>query len=261
MIRTARRSLTCLLLALTFLSADTSSATPAGAQNVDPEARAIAESVMEAMGGHDAWNNTRYVSWKFFGGRQHYWDKWSGDIRIEVPEGQNRAGERTPARLTLMNLNSREGRAWVDGVEVTDAAELQEAMEAGWRTWVNDSYWAFMPYKLLDPGVNLRYVGEDLMADDREADVLEMTFEGVGVTPDNRYLVYVARDSGLVEQWSYFPDRDAAEPGFTLPWANWQRFGDIMIATDHGRGTDWDFHVHESVPAGLFSDPSVSLME
>lgn len=237
-------------------------ALPAAAQEgtVEPEARAIAESVMEAMGGRDAWDATRLVSWNFFGRRRHYWDKHTGDIRIEIPEGTDRDGNRTPARLILMNLNSREGRAWIDGVEVPNA-QLGEQMQDGWRTWVNDSYWAFMPWKLLDPGVNLRYVGEDIMADDREADVLELTFESVGVTPQNRYLVYVAKDSGLVEQWSYFPDREAAEPGFTLPWAGWERVGDILVATDHGRGADWDFHVYDSVPDGLFSDPDVTVVQ
>lgn len=228
----------------------------AGAQ-VEPQARSIAESVMDAMGGRDAWDSTRMISWKFFGGRQHYWDKWTGDIRIEIPEGQNREGERTPPKLVLMNLNSREGRVWVDGEEQNGEALAQE-LERGWRAWVNDAYWMFMPYKLLDPGVNLRYVGEDIMADDREADVLEMTFESVGVTPQNRYLVYVARDSGLVEQWSYFANREDEEPGFTAPWAGWQRFGNIMLATDKGRGADWSIMVWDSVPAGLFTDPAWS---
>lgn len=249
------RRLLCLIAAFALAIPATNTL----AQNADPEARAIAEAVMERMGGQEAWDNTRYLAWNFFGGRQHYWDKWTGDVRIEIPEDENRAGERTPASLILMNLDSRLGRAWVDGVEVTDPERLEEMIERGWRTWVNDAYWMFMPYKLLDPGVNLRYVGEEIMADDREADVLELTFEGVGVTPQNRYLVYVAKDSGLVEQWSYFANREDAEPGFTMPWAGWRRFGEIMIATDHGRGADWDIQVYEQVPEGLFSDPAITL--
>lgn len=237
-------ALAALLLAVT--------GSPAEAQTVDPQARAIAEGVMQAMGGQEAWDGTRMISWKFMGGRQHYWDKWTGDIRIEIPESQ-----RGPETLILMNLNTREGRVWAAGQELT-GEELAQGLEQGWRAWVNDAYWMFMPYKLLDPGVNLRYVGEEIMADDREADVLEMTFESVGVTPQNRYLVYVARDSGLVEQWSYFASRDDAEPGFTAPWAGWQRFGGIMLATDKGRGRDWAIRVWDSVPAGLFTDPDWS---
>jgi hypothetical protein len=230
----------------------------AASQQVDPEGRAIAESAMEAMGGQAAWDGTRHLSWRFFGGRQHYWDKWTGNVRIEAPEGEDRDGNRRPATLTLMNINTREGRAWSDGEEVT-GERLAEMLEGGWEAWVNDSYWMFMPYKLLDPGVNLTYTGEDLMEDDRAADVLQLTFESVGVTPDNRYLIYVARDTGLVEQWSYFPDRDATEPGFTRPWADWQRFGDIMLATNHGRGADWGIAVYDDLPAALYTDPDYSL--
>ena len=221
----------------------------AGTQ-IEPDAREIAESVMEAMGGRNAWNTTRHIAWKFFGGRQHYWDKHTGDIRIEIP-----ASDRGPEMLILMNLDSRSGRVWASGGELI-GTPLQEGLERGWQTWVNDSYWMFMPYKLLDPGVNLRHVGEDIMSDDREADVLEMTFEDVGVTPDNRYLVYVARDSGLVEQWSYFSSREETDPGFTLPWENWTSFGGILLSTGRGSGEDWDIHIYDELPKALYSDPN-----
>jgi hypothetical protein len=221
----------------------------------DHEGRAIAESVMEAMGGQDAWDSTRHLSWDFMGrGRHHHWDKWTGDVRISVPAGEDRQGNPRPATVTLMNINTREGRAWADGEEVV-GEPLAEMLEQGWRAWVNDAYWMFMPYKMLDPGVNLTYVGEDIMADDREVDVLQLTFESVGVTPDNRYLIYVAHDSGLVEQWSWFPNRDDPEPGFTRPWAGWERFGDILIATDHGAGADWKIAVFDELPAAVYTDP------
>ncbi len=252
------KSRLCLLVLLPTLALLAPTAVGAASQEVDPEGRAIAESAIEAMGGQAAWDGTRHLSWKFFGGRQHYWDKWSGDIRIEVPEGEDREGNRRPATLTLMNIDTRKGRVWSDGEEV-GGDQLVEMLEGGWRAWVNDSYWMFMPYKLLDPGVNLTYMGEDLMEDDRAADVLQLTFESVGVTPDNKYLIYVARDTGLVEQWSYFPTREASEPGFTRPWAGWERFGGIMLATNHGRGDDWQIAVYDELPAALYTDPDFSL--
>ena len=227
------------------LLAATGAALAAAPTQSDPEAVEIAESVMERMGGKEAWDATRYVRWRFFDRRLHYWDKWTGDIRIESEDA-----------VTLMNINTKEGRVWQGGEEITDATALQEALDRGYRAWINDSYWLFMPYKLLDPGVTLRYMGEDMMADDREADVLELTFDNVGVTPQNRYLVYVARDSGLVEQWSYFQNREDSEPGFTLPWTGWQQFGEIMLSTDRGRGFDWNIAVYDNVPALLFLEPS-----
>ena len=250
-----RPRLLVLLLTMALLAP---TAVGAVSQQVDPEGRAIAESAMEAMGGQAAWDGTRHLSWKFFGRRQHYWDKWTGDIRIEAPVGEDREGDRRPATLTLMNINTREGRTWSDGEEVT-GEQLAEMLEGGWRAWVNDSYWMFMPYKLLDPGVNLVYMGEDLMEDDRAADILQLTFESVGVTPDNKYLIYVARDTELVEQWTHYSSRDDAEPRFTGPWADWERFGDIMLATNHGRGIDWAIAVYDELPAALYTDPDFSL--
>jgi hypothetical protein len=61
--------------------------------------------------------------------------------------------------------------------------------------------------------------------------------------------VFVARDTGLVEQWSFYADAEATEPGFTLPWSGWQPFGDIMLATGKGRDMDWAIVVGEEVPA------------
>src|SRR2546421_138000 len=44
----------------------------------DPRAVAIADRTMRAMGGRRAWDQTRYISWRFFGKRLHVWDKWTG---------------------------------------------------------------------------------------------------------------------------------------------------------------------------------------
>jgi len=214
------------------------------AQQSDARAIAIAEQLMEKMGGQEAWNNTRYIRWSFFGRRTHYWDKWTGNHRIE-----------SDGRVVLFNANTREGRAWQDKQEIIDPTALAEALEEAYGRWINDTYWMFMPYKLLDPGVTLAFVGEQPMADGRSSEVLQLTFESVGLTPQNRYLVFVASDTGLVEQWSYFRDTADTEPGFTAPWENWQQFGNIMLATGHGRDADWEIAVFPELPASVFENP------
>ncbi len=214
----------------------------------------LAESVMERMGGSDAWAATRFVKWKFFGRRVHYWDRHTGGIRIEAPAREKDGVVERPEMLILMNIRSKAGRAWSGGEELA-ADALKEALQAGHEWWVNDSYWMFMPYKLLDPGVTLAYKGARKMEDGREADVVDMTFgDGVGYTPKNRYEVFVARDTGLIEQWSFFAEASEEEPRFTMPWSDWEPFGKIRLATDHGRGIDWEIAVYDELPKSVFEN-------
>jgi hypothetical protein len=185
---------------------------------------------MEKMGGRRAWDRTRYVRWSFFDRRQHVWDKHAGRVRVE------RKGPRTGKHyVRIIDLNTGTGKAWRDGDPVTVPGELGAMTKAGVGEWINDSYWLVMPYKLKDTGVTLRSVGRGEMQDGRAADVLELTFTDVGDSPQNKYHVWVAADSGLVEQWAYFSDAADAEPGFVCPWHDWKQYGRIMLSGDRGR--------------------------
>jgi hypothetical protein len=217
----------------------------APAEESDPPAVALAEATLQAMGGADAWSRLHYLTWNFRGRRTHTWDRWSGDVRIV-----------SGTRLVLMNVNSRSGRAWEGGAEITDDAARREALEQGYAWWVNDSYWLIMPAKLLDPGVILRDRGEASLSDGRAADLITVTFEGdTGLTPRNKYDVWFDARTHLVAQWSYYADADNPEPQFTLPWMGWKRFGEVLIATDHGGGNDWEIAAPESLPRSLFERP------
>ena len=174
----------------------------------------------------------------------------SGDIRVE---GVDR--ETQEPYLILMNLDSMQGRAWVDGQEVTEAEALAGLLDRGEAAWINDSYWVFMPYKLRDPGVTLKHLGPREMVDGRAAEVLELTFEEVGRTPENKYRVYVAADSGLVEQWDFYAQAADEEPRFQNPWHDWTRHGGILLSADRGRGSHTDVAVLEEVPDGAFTSP------
>lgn len=218
--------------------------------SADERSAAIAAEVMQALGGAEAWQETRFVSWLFFERRQHYWDRWSGDIRIQDDE-----------HLILMNINTGKGRAWVGGQEITEADSLAKLLDRGHAWWINDSYWLFMPYKLRDPGVTLRYLGERDMQDGRPADVLELTFKNVGRTPDNKYEVCVDKETHLVGEWSYYTKADDPEPRFTGPWTDWQRVGRIMLAGSRGRDKDWKLAVYDDLPRSVFESPEPVQLE
>ncbi len=241
---------------LTVAAAAAVSAGPPEAADSEPRAIEIARAVLDRIGGEEGWAATRFVRWKFFGGRQHYWDKQTGDVRIEMAQRLDDDGKvQRPKLLVLMNVQSKTGRVWADDDEVRDAEKLEEYLTLGHEIWINDSYWMFLPFKLLDPGVTLKYAGEREMEDGRMADVLDLTFgDGVGYTPENRYEVFVARDSGLIEQWAFFSSAEDDQPKFTLPWADWRKYGRIWLATDHGQQKNWDIAVHAVLPRSVFTE-------
>ncbi|MFQ5526683.1 MAG: energy transducer TonB [Thermoanaerobaculia bacterium] len=220
------------------------------ADESDAEAIALADRVMTRLGGREAWDTTRYVTWRFFGRRLHVWDRHSGDIRVE---GTDRETEEP--YLVLMNLHTKQGRAWQAGQEVSDPESLSKLLELGESAWINDSYWVFMPFKLKDTGVALRHIGQGELLDGRPAEVLELTFREVGRTPENKYHVYVAGESGLVEQWDFFTTASDEAPRFQIPWRNWRRHGSILLSDDRGRGQHTGIAVLEEVPTAAFSSP------
>ena len=164
---------------------------------------AVADRVMQALGGEAAWNATRYLRFDFAvdrGGktvmrRAHAWDKWTGRYRVE---GKDKDGRDV---VVAMNLNTKEGSATVAGAALA-GEELKKALETGYAWWVNDAYWLLMPYKMRDPGVVLTLAGHEKKGADAWDKVL-LTFEGVGLTPKDRYWVFVNAKTGLVDRWEF----------------------------------------------------------
>ena len=103
-------------------------------------------------------------------------------------------------------------------------------LESAYAMWINDTYWLIMPYKLQDPGVTLTYAGEETVGG-TTYDKVMLSFEGVGLTPGDRYWAWINRDTGLMDRWAYHlesmePD---AEP-VAWEWLGWKRYGDVMLA-------------------------------
>ena len=211
----------------------------------DARAIEIADAVMASLGGRENWDNTRYLSWGF-GGDEQVWDKWTGDFRYQ-----------RDSLVVLMNVNTKEGRAWADGEEIMDT---EEVLNGAYRAWVNSGYWFLMPYKLKDSGVTLKYLGEGTTEDGKPAEILQLTFENVGLTPQNKYQVYVDKESMLVSQWEYYRSATDAEPSFTRPWGNWKKYGNIMLSDFRGEGRNGPFILpyvgaYDSLPEGVFTNP------
>ena len=211
-------------------------------EDSDMLAMLLADKSMQAMGGRQAWDQTRYLSWNFFGRRIHVWDKSTGDLRIEVPSSD---------LFILMNINDRQGKVQKAGTAMTDS--LDYFLQKGYEWWVNDSYWLVMPYKLKDSGVTLKYIGEDTTQDGRLSDVLQLSFQDVGVTPENIYEVWIDAETKLVSQWAYYPDSNAKEPRFNTPWKDYGKYGQVLLSGDRGDYQLTDIKVFDQLDQSIFN--------
>ena len=222
------------------------------------KARVIAEEVMEAMGGWESWHATRYIRFTFFGFRTHYWDKDTGRYRVSWTDREN--GQ---AHVVLMNLNTGEGRAYTDGMEVVDAGARNRFLERARGAWINDTYWLLMPYKLQDPGVDLAYTGEEVV-DGVVYDKLHLSFDDVGNTPGDEYWAYINRETRLMDKWVYLlqlrEGQDERSRG-EWKWNDWRRYGGILLSAERERmdgqkRSHEDVAVYEHVDDLVFTSPA-----
>jgi hypothetical protein len=211
----------------------------------DPAAVELADSIMLAMGGRNNWDNTRFISWNFFGRRDLVWDKAKGRVRIEsIPD----------STIYLLNVNDMKGRVQIKGQELTATDSLQKMLSRAKSIWINDSYWLVMPFKLKDTGVTLKYLGEDTLAGGGKCNVLELTFKDVGDTPQNKYRVYVDLKDNLVKQWAYYKDAAQDSASQVWPFDNYKRYGDILLSADRSDNKGpGNVRVDEKLPAELFT--------
>lgn len=256
------RTILQLLPALPLLLA-TACAQRDSAKSADAENAALAwhDSVMAAMGGRKAWERTRYLRfrWNVFrdgelvSDRLHHWDRYDGRYRVETttPEGES--------FLALLNVNTQEGQAWLNGRPV-EGARNDTLVRLAYAMFVNDSYWLLMPYKWRDPGVNVEYLGPQT-DDDGAWHVLHLSFEGVGLTPGDQYWAYVsAEPPHLMRKWQYHL-QDQESKGSFFRWENWQQFGAIKLATERNpiegstRIEFKDVTASDDVPPGVFDAP------
>lgn len=240
-----------ILPVLLFLAAAASAQTT---QNAD----AVARRAVDVMAG-PAWEKARYLAFTFDVEREgkiaasyaQAWDRYTGDYRVS---GKNREGKDV---LVIMNVNTKQGRAWVDGTEVADP---KDQLTFGYRRFINDTYWLLMGFKTFDPGVTREYAGEESDAAGHKYDVVKLSFDKVGLTPGDVYWMWVNRDSGLVDEWHMKLEgsKPEDEPSVVL-FHDYRRFGNLLISTRReikGKGQFIrldDITVSSEVPPKAFS--------
>lgn len=220
---------------------------------VDPVAaqvqdvKALAQRVLKNMGGKKGWDNTRFIAWTF-NGQYQVWDKQQDRFRWEKD-----------SLVAIINTRTKDGKVYAAGKEISDTEEKRKLLDRAYALWINNSYWLVMPFKLQDPGVNLKYIAEGRTMDGAAADILEMTFDNVGLTPENKYHLWIDKKSGLITQWAFYRKYTDKQPAFTRRWGDYKNHGSIKLASDRSN-PQGEFKIDHiatpaQVPANVFNSP------
>src|ERR1044071_8756633 len=143
----------------------------------DAKAEAIANSVLKASGG----------------------ENWPKVKRIHFTFNVERDGKPALSAKHDWDLVKQADTITWNGKTVTvnlaQPASDADGKEA-FQRWTNDSYWLLAPLKLRDPGTNLRLLPQTPETKE-DVDVLELTFGSVGLTPNDKYNLYIDRNTHL----------------------------------------------------------------
>jgi hypothetical protein len=234
---------------------------PGGPSSADPTALAVADSVVSACGGWGSANKARYVAFDFVVVKEgkelrrtsHKLDRHTGDCRLS---GTSAAGFEFDV---LMDAYTRDGEVMMDG-EPANTDSKKDLLEFAYGAFINDAYWLFMPFKLHDPGVHLTDEGARTDDEGKTWRVIKLHFDpGTGLTPGDRYWVYVDPETYRVGRWDYhLQNMEEDEPPNVATWENWQQVGPVWLSLDknmQNSGVSIRFEnveVLEKVPEGAF---------
>ena len=203
---------------------------PAAYEAPEGPAQTLAADVHRAHGGPD-WQEVRNLAFRFVVSdgdevmfdAEHDWDVADGTTQIQWDDGDDRRWE------VVLDIDEQQAlEATIDG-EAADESQLEEASADAYRRWVNDTYWLLMPIKLFDPGVELS-TGESIEDRQRAVDVLELSFEDVGLTPGDRYDVRIDPESHRVSSWKMMlQGRDEATE---VDWDDYRDVGPLTLAME-----------------------------
>lgn len=200
-------------------------ASPSGPP-LETAADSLAFSVSEGVGGAEAWNALPALAfdWAVVADSaelvrvHHLWDKAGDRARVEWPLGPDSVMVAVFSPSTF-DTEAPAGRAALNGAELEGTALSERLVEAH-RRHVNDGYWLLAPLKTFDPGVR-----RDVSTDGR---TLLLSFEGVGLTPGDRYEIETESGTGSMTAWSYVLEGDTTR-------SRWEWLQPVVVETPSGR--------------------------
>ncbi|MFK7969791.1 MAG: hypothetical protein AB8F95_05455 [Bacteroidia bacterium] len=167
------------------------------------EADRLAAKMVQAVHGND-WDSTNVVSWDFVGRQKHIWDRKRMLAKVEWGK-----------KMVLINLSTKQGKAFVKGKEV-EGAKKDKLLNKAWSMWVNDSFWLNPVVKVFDEGVTrsivpLKNGKKGLMAQ----------YSSGGLTPGDAY-VWELDEQYRPISWQLWV-KVVPVGGLSFSWEGWQQ--------------------------------------
>ncbi|MEY2493452.1 MAG: hypothetical protein QOH24_2403 [Verrucomicrobiota bacterium] len=181
------------------------------ANNLPP----VATDLWKASGG-DNWSKIKEIDFNFVVEQegkqlfiaQHRWNLAAGTDAVKWKDKQGKDHDVT--------------------ANLANPAKEGEEKDAFGR-WVNDSYWLLAPLKIRDKGVKVEAGGPKNL-NGASVETINLSFDSVGLTPTDHYVLYIDPQTKLPCAWDYIPQ---SGDGLQATWEKFQNFGGLNLATEH----------------------------
>ena len=189
-------------------------------------AEALSRRALDAIGA-PAWEKARYFEFTFsvYRGDERVtsfpqrWDRVTGEYRVSGTDPKRNEF------VVIMNVNTKKGRAWLNGEEVTDS-RLDDTLALGFRRFTNDIFWLTMPMKIVDPAVKREAVGERTDSCGRTWDLLKLS------AGNDAYWAWINRDTGIVEEFDMkLESSQPDDPPVQVMFHDFARYGGLLVST------------------------------
>jgi hypothetical protein len=175
----------------------------------------LAMDVWKASGGEN-WSKIKEIDFNFVVEQegkqlfiaQHRWNLAAGTDAVKWKDKQGKDHDLT--------------------ANLANPAKEGEEKDA-YARWVNDSYWLLAPLKIRDNGVKVEAGGPKDMGG-TSMETINLSFDNVGLTPTDRYVLYIDPQTKMPRAWDYIP---ATGTGLQATWEKFQNFGGLNLATEH----------------------------
>jgi len=147
--------------------------------------------------------------------RTHEWNRATGTVTVtQGAEQRTFTGLHTRDPSSAVSDPRAHAAVWAKVAEGVDP----QAAASAWAAWVNDSYWLLAPGKLLDDGVS-RSVDD--------SGRLALEFQGVGVTPGDRYFLTIDPTTQRIAAWDF--TLESGRTGHFL-WMDYVTVGPLTLS-------------------------------